>query len=352
MSLRNLLKHKNSIYGVLAIWIILFHINRRLGEPVQLPVLSQLLTCGNMAVDVFMFLSGCCLYLSMDKKTDVRDFYKRRILRLLPSYLIITVPFWFWRSLIEAPMADGGFYFIRFFADLSSATFWLSGIETTWFVHAIFVFYLLFPLIYKVVKRGIYGVVLLLVTVYAVNIIAIELIPFYDHSSIAWTRLPVFILGIIAGKYIDAIDLGRLKTRTRILFVGGILLVLIASLIVFPIGSMFTGNDIKSEYLWLLYAPLALMLLIVLMFILGECQEGRYKCLEIVGGMSLELYMTHITILHWFTYYGLLGKFGLWTFLVIPVIAFLWSMVVKRVIGVWQVRKVGNKDVINKRYDL
>lgn len=341
MSLRNLLKHRNAIYGVLAIWIILFHINRRLGEPVQFPVLSQLLTCGNMAVDVFMFLSGCCLYLSMNKKTDVRNFYKRRILRLLPSYFIITVPFWFWRSLIEAPMADGGFHFIRFFADLSSATFWLSGIETTWFVNAIFVFYILFPLIYKLVKRGICGSILLLATVYAVNIIAIELIPFYDHSSIALTRLPVFIFGIIAGKYIDAIDLGRLKTRTRISLVGVILLVLIVSLIVFPIGSMFTGNDIKSEYLWLLYAPLALMLLIVLMFILGEYREGRHKCLKMAGGMSLELYMTHITILHWFAYYELLGKFGLWTFLIIPVMAFLWSMAVKKVISVLQVRKAG-----------
>lgn len=334
MSLRNLLKHRNAIYGVLAIWIILFHINRRLGEPVRIPVLSQLLTCGNMAVDVFMFLSGCCLYLSMDKKTDVRDFYKRRILRLLPSYLIITVPFWFWRSLVEAPMANGRFHFIRFFADLSSATFWLNGIETTWFVDAIFVFYLLFPLIFKVVKKGICRAILLLVSVYVVNIIAIELIPFYDHSSIAWTRLPVFIFGIIAGKYVDAIDLGKLKVRSRISLVGGGFLILIVSLIVFPIGSLFTGHDIKSEYLWLLYAPLVMILLIVLMFILGMCHGKKHKCLETLGGMSLELYMTHITILHWFTFYGLLEKFGLWTFLIIPMMAFLWSMVVKKVIGI------------------
>lgn len=68
---------------------------------------------------------------------------------------------------------------------------------------------------------------------------------YYDHSSIAWTRLPVFIFGVIAGKYIDAINFGRLKAKIRISLVGGVLLVLIVSLVVFPLGSLFTRNDMK-----------------------------------------------------------------------------------------------------------
>ena len=334
MNLRNLLKHRNAIYGALAIWIILFHINRRLGEPVQVPVLSQALTCGNMAVDVFMFFSGCCLFLSMKRKSDIKNFYKRRILRLLPAYFMITVPYWLWRSLIEVPLPHGGFHFVRFFADLSSATFWLSGIEIAWFVDAIFVFYLLFPLIFKVVNQGDGRSILLLLAVYAANIIAIEYIPLYDRSSIAWTRLPIFIFGTIAGKYVDKIDLSRLKGSCNFLVVGGALFILIASLIVFPIGSLFTRGDIKSEYLWLLYAPISMLLLTVLMFAVGKQTVKSVKCtkyLEKAGGMSLELYMTHIIILHWVTYYGLLDKFGMWTFVIIPMGAVLWSMLVSRI---------------------
>lgn len=75
-----------------------------------------------------------------------------------------------------------------------------------------------------------------------------------------------------------------------------------------------------------------MMLLVVLMFVLGEYHGDRHNLLEAAGGMSLELYMTHITILHWFTYYGLLETLGLWTFLAIPVLAALWSVAVFRIV--------------------
>ena len=221
MNLKGLLKHRNAIYGVLAIWIVLFHINRRLGNVMTVPVLSQIISCGNMGVDIFMLFSGCCLYLSLDKKPDVMTFYNRRFIRIIPAYLLITVPFWFWRSLIEAPMASGNFHFIRFFADLSSASFWFTGIETTWFVAAIVVFYLLFPMIYKIIKKGNEQTFILLAVTYALNIIAIEFIPLYNKSSIAWTRLPVFVIGAIFGKYIDSIDLERLDSKPRYILIGG-----------------------------------------------------------------------------------------------------------------------------------
>lgn len=333
MNLRNLLKHRNAIYGILSIWIILFHINRRLSETIRVPLISQLLTCGNIAVDIFMFLSGCCLYLSIIKKPDIKSFYKRRVARLFPSYFMITIPYWFWRSLVEAPRANGGFHVIRFFADLSSATFWLSGVQTTWFVNAIFIFYLIFPAIYKVVEKGIRGALFLLFAVYAINIVLIEFIPFYHNSSIAWTRLPVFIFGAIAGKHIDAIDLRNLREKVRIFLVMGVSLTTILMLVIFPIGRSFTQRSVKSEYLWLLYGPLTIMIIMIMMFVMKERNENMLiHSFEILGELSLEMYMTHIIILHWFTYYDLLGMFGLWSFLVIPGLAFLWSMFVSRLI--------------------
>lgn len=328
MNLRNLLKCRNAIYGVLAIWIILFHINRRLGGSIQIPVLKQLILSGNFGVDIFMFFSGCCLYLSMVKKLDVKEFYKRRVLRLLPSYLIISTPFWLWRSLVEAPRDGGGFHFIRFFGDISSATFWLTGVETTWFVFAIFAFYLLFPQIYKTVNKGMKSALILLAVVYILNIIGIHCIPIYDDSSIAWTRLPVFILGTMAGKYIDEFDLGRLKKNTRLFLLAGVSGILIITLIIFPLSTIIDGERIPSEYMWLLYGPLTVLVVILLTALLGSHEKGNgivRRILEATGAMSLELYMSHIIILHWFTYYGWLEKFGLWTFLMIIAMALVVS---------------------------
>lgn len=338
MSLRNILKHRNAIYGFLALWIILFHINRKLGEPIQMPIIYQWLLCGNMAVDIFMFISGCCLFLSMDKKPDIKSFYYRRLLRLVPSYLLITLPFWIWRSLVEAPRKGGGFHVIRFFADISSSTFWLKGVEITWFVNAILLFYILFPFVFKIVKSGLKGSLLLLLVTYILNILATEFVPIYECSSIAWTRLPVFIIGVIAGKYIDELDLGRFNRKTRVYFVGMGSAILIISLFVFPVGSLFTRQDVKPEYLWLLYGPLSVCALVVLAFVLGsclKCKREKKPALQIfdhAGKMSLELYMTHIIILHWFAYYGLLEKMSLWTFLVLPVLAGLWSVLASKII--------------------
>lgn len=61
----------------------------------------------------------------MDLKYDVKEFYNRRFSR-------------------------------------SSATFWLKGIETTWFVYAILLFYIKFPTIYKIISRGTRGAFTLL----------------------------------------------------------------------------------------------------------------------------------------------------------------------------------------------
>lgn len=326
MNLRNLLKHRNSIYGFLSIWIIFFHVNRRLGGPIQIPILKQVVLSGNMGVDIFMFFSGVCLYLSMAKEPNVKEFYKKRVLRLLPSYLMISIPFWVWRSLIEAPKEGGGFHVIRFLGDLSSATFWLTGIETTWFVFAIFVFYLLFPLIFKIVNKGLKHVLALLVFIYALNVIGIYFVPIYEKSSIAWTRLPVFVLGVISGKYIDVFDLERLKPSTRISIWGGVSAMLTLSLIVFPVSEVVDGKRIPSEYMWLLYGPLTVMIVIMIVSLLGPRKRGFLgKLLGTVGGMSLEIYMSHIIILHWLTYYGWLGRLGNWTFAVIMILALVVS---------------------------
>ena len=61
-----LLEKRNTIYGVCAIWIVLFHTFRRIGMP-YIPVLTNIVGIGNMAVDVFFFFSGLCLALSVKK---------------------------------------------------------------------------------------------------------------------------------------------------------------------------------------------------------------------------------------------------------------------------------------------
>lgn len=144
------LKYRDEIYGFLAVWIILFHVESIIGMPIQIPIITPFIHRGNSAVDVFMFLSGFCLCLSLKKSFRIKRFYINRFKRVIISYLIISIPFFIWKCMEENPSAGVS----GFFYDLTGFSFWLSGCLNAWFVHAIIFFYIITPLLYKIVSKG------------------------------------------------------------------------------------------------------------------------------------------------------------------------------------------------------
>ena len=167
-----LLEKRNTIYGMCALWIVLFHIFRRIGMP-YIPIVTNIVGIGNIGVDIFVFLSGLCLSLSAEKRKEfqlhvserTRDFfwgvqatalfnyYKRRFKRILVPYFLICIPYYLWYAMFEkhgSIMRRG----VIFVANLTSAAFWIKGTQTTWYVYGILIFYLLFPLLYMVIRRG------------------------------------------------------------------------------------------------------------------------------------------------------------------------------------------------------
>ena len=141
-----LLEKRNIIYGFCAIWIVLFHTFRRIGMP-YIPVITNIIGIGNMAVDVFFFFSGFCLSLSVKKhnylETGWKEYFSRRFIRVLIPYLIICIPYYLWNALFEVE-GNASHKLIMFFANLSSASFWLKGTETTWYLYGIILLYLFY----------------------------------------------------------------------------------------------------------------------------------------------------------------------------------------------------------------
>ena len=50
-----ILEQRAAIYGILSIWIMLFHIAKRIGVPGNPGIISPLINMGNVAVDIFFF---------------------------------------------------------------------------------------------------------------------------------------------------------------------------------------------------------------------------------------------------------------------------------------------------------
>ena len=201
MNLPRLLENRDSVYGILALWIILFHTFRKISMPF-IPVLTNVVGIGNMAVDVFMLYSGICLSLSALRhnyeETGWTDFFKRRMARVLLPYLIICVPFYIWSAFCEH---SGTFAssIAAFFANILSINFWLKGRTTTWFVYGIMVCYALFPFIYNFSRKRNTREKFLLLAGLIIFAVAASCIPGLKNSRIVWLRLPVFAIGVMIG---------------------------------------------------------------------------------------------------------------------------------------------------------
>lgn len=90
LNLENITKYRNEIYGISALWIMLFHgcILKKVHLANVSELMYSILNFGNVGVDIFLFLSGISCFYSFHKIQDWDLFYKKRLMRVLPPYMI------------------------------------------------------------------------------------------------------------------------------------------------------------------------------------------------------------------------------------------------------------------------
>ena len=308
------LKLRNEIYGFLTLWILIFHVESRVGMDVNIPLLNSFVGKGNFCVDVFFFLSGFCLCLSLNRDSNIKRFYTKRFRRVVVPYLVIAVPFFIWKSLEEVTTHQ----FLHFFFDLSGLSFWFKGCLNAWFAEAIFLFYIITPPIYHVVRKSVTNSLVLLAMVYALLIIGYCYVPFVGLSEIAWTRLPIFVIGMIMASHSPHFDFKYSRMMTWC-FALALIIVL------FCIQGHVSGFWHRMEYaiaviptLWVLKGVFSVMPAN------GRCVFAK------LGEISLEVYLVHIMTLHVFTFYGFEKQIGQWMFIVLPLITIPLSLMVRK----------------------
>lgn len=328
----NLLKKRDVIYGVCAVWIVLFHVFRNIGMP-YIPVITHVICMGNMAVDTFLLLSGLCLALSAERNRYAergwKDYFRRRFTRILIPYLLIAVPYYLWNAAVE----QHGSILRRaamFAGNLSSATFWGKGTQTTWYVYAILVFYLLFPFIFRFTgKSWKRGVVLIAAAVGFAA--ASSCVPVLRNSTIVWARLPIFIAGVLVGQHRGKTDRPILRSPA----LKAVCLCLAAALFAWMSADELSEKSrLPDAVQWLLYAPLTILLLCGIP--VSARKPGSHNLIAVLGTVSLEIYLIHITLLHPLKRYGVAAHLGNWLYLYLPLVsaaaAYLLSLLVQRII--------------------
>lgn len=177
-------KNRSFLMGLAILWVVLYHLPTQ-GE---IPVLSYIKNIGYGGVDIFVFLSGFGAFHSLTKNSDAFDFFKRRLKRLVPSYIVFIVV---WMILHKIMVR---LYFTEICGNLTMSGWWAdTPNQFNWYVDCIILFYLLAPYIFAAItraKKQILCVILLIALAFVIGI-------GFMHSQqlIAISRLPLFILG-------------------------------------------------------------------------------------------------------------------------------------------------------------
>ena len=154
-------KHRKFLMGLAAFWIVIYHsafFDFRDIHCLDVTYIGQILEygkrLGNACVDVFLILSGIGLYYSFSKDSNLASFYKKRFFRVVPSAFIIVVTLCGFIGASSIP---------RYLSQISFVDLYLKSDipEVAWYVSAILVFYLFFPLIYRGIKK--FGIVFLII---------------------------------------------------------------------------------------------------------------------------------------------------------------------------------------------
>lgn len=194
--LDSLSTYRSHLMGLAMLYIILFHITF-LKVRFGIGLIDFFAGSGNSGVDIFIFLSGLGMIYSLSKNFKLKEFYKKRLLRIYPGYIPLV-------GLYSLVCMKAGLCSIRLLlANCAGISFWFSSSPCAfnWYVPAILLFYLLTPGIFLLLKNGgtrQRNAVILCVLAILLLIINIDFIK-VKRLNVAFSRFPVYILGMLAG---------------------------------------------------------------------------------------------------------------------------------------------------------
>ncbi|MBR3448630.1 MAG: acyltransferase [Oscillospiraceae bacterium] len=286
-------KYRAQIMGFSAVLIMLFHFITCVYKDLHIPVVTDILSRGNIGVDCFLFLSGIGLYRSMSKDGKALPFYKRRISRIVLPVLLISLPYWLARDFLYKHDGIG-----MFLLNWTTLSFWTHNNRTVWYVSLLLLLYPLYPLIYRMQKKHTVSIVILTVAVFAAVAAAFRVVPaFYDTYEIAITRIPVFLIGSLTGEILFSGQPEAKRYKPAAVVYTVLTVLLFGSALVL----LKTHPDFDAIMLFYRLGSGGAGILLTLFSarLLDLCRSSKlHGSLKKLGALSLELYLIQIFIMN------------------------------------------------------
>ena len=270
-----LTKYRMAIFGFAQLWIFLRH--TFFFNDYHFGFIDCLVQIGDCGVDIFMFLSGFGLFFSYQKSESLLSFYRKRVLRIVPTFVISILIFRIVYSIV-----NGGGYL-----SLANPFWWVNMVfNKYWFIGAIFFLYLSFPIIIKIVKNH---TCLSLVFALFFAIGGLLLLRFINMEklnqlALYFARVPIFVTGTIFAYNQELF----MKKK----------LIILSFFLSIPL-IMYLPKDFQRVS----YGLATIGIVTYLPLFLNNLPHFIIRCLNEVGLSSLEFYLIHIFLFS----YGILS---------------------------------------------
>lgn len=269
-------KYRNLYMGIAILMVILYHMDCVTHIPLALRYSERYLYLG---VDIFMCASGFGLCYAIGKYSTL-TFYKRRILRIYPSYLVMALA-------VTALHLIGGEHFSvwDWFCQLSTLQYYcVGGHFFDWYLSALILLYLFYPLLYKC--QSPYTPFLL----FLAGFLSIVMIPQPWMIQALVARIGIFAYGILMYRVL------KQGVSSRYLLTNGIGFAMISPLPFFlyekfgHVDFVFSAG-ITPLLMYLIFAAHQRTESIV-------CIRGISRLLSWLGQYSLSVYIANVAVMH------------------------------------------------------
>ena len=229
---------------------------------------------GNIGVEWFLILSGVGLVFSLSKDYNIKRFYKKRFRRIVPTYLLVAVPFFLIafpfnlkQFLIRVSGLNLAFYWERYF----------------WFIPMILLCYLIAPFYFKFIFRYKYSVLF----PFALAIVIFFISFHTPRTQIMITRFPIFLLGMHLGKEVyDNKTIFDWKPQWLSLLIPAL-----AMFCVVAINYVPHIIEVERQVYFLCGIPSLFFILLIVKYLVKV--KLIQKLLALMGDISLELFLVH-----------------------------------------------------------
>lgn len=266
-------RYRSALMGLAIFWIFFYHTG------VSVPGLHSIVASGWMGVDIFFLVSGfgCCA--SLTKNPDVPAFYKRRAVRILPTWLAILLIMHLIGLQIGAHCPHTFWEGIQWYTGLG---WWLGGLYYEWYIPTLLLFYVFAPLLFRMSGRQL----LVGMGVAVLAGLLFHRFGLFEHLYMSYQRIPVMMLGFWAFKEFSKESQFRVIPAC-IMSVAGIAL--------FLWGFSLKHGDLILSLGVRRYACL-LFLIPLLKAISAVIGKAKFLAVPLVflGGISMEIYLLHI----------------------------------------------------------